>query len=259
MSGGGNGLSGGISTMFDDMNYKQYTSPGMEKLGGLGNGVNGSFDVTGLANALPGGGNDNLNGGIGSVLKGLFGNPNFLTKIAGGMLDGYNSKKNNKALAKATAQAAQTAQTPYDPFAQERPQYQEQLSQLVQNPYADAMVKSQVDNLQREQNIKDAAAGRRSNSLSSAPGVLAEQAKIAQQYVQQLGQLAGANIQPSFAGANTAAQILANGAPNTAGEGDTSGMLAPILYALSSANDPKAKQGDNSSSAMSQILGALFK
>ena len=65
------------------------------------------------------------------------------------------------------------AQNPaLDPFGSQRPFYQQELQRAVTNPYDSPIVRAQVDNLQRMQSIKDAAAGRRSNSLSTAPGIV---------------------------------------------------------------------------------------
>ena len=82
------------------------------------------------------------------------------------------------------------------------------------------MVRSQVENIQRMQDIKDAAAGRRSNQLSSAPGVLAQQAAVAQNYMNSLMTPAGANIAPK---GETIASLLQGGAKY-----DSNGYISPL-------------------------------
>ena len=71
--------------------------------------------------------------------------------------------------------------------------------------------------------LKDAAAGRRSNMLTSSPAVMAEMAKIAQNYQQQMAVQGGANISPS----GGLAQILQSGAT-----ADVNGYLSPLMAML---------------------------
>ena len=134
------------------------------------------------------------------------------------LLEGSQNKK------KATALNKLANSSKLDPFGSQRAFYQQQARQAVTNPYDSAIVKSQVDNLQRMQNIKDAAAGRRSNSLSTAPGVLAEQAKIAQDYLNSMLQAGGSKIDPN----SSAITSAATGAINA----DTAGYTSPLMSAL---------------------------
>jgi hypothetical protein len=148
----------------------------------------------------------------------LFSNPSLMAKGIGALFEGSQNKKMAKNL------NSIANRTPFDPFGSQRPFYQQQLQSTVNDPYNQPMVKAQVDNIQRMQAIKDAAAGRRSNSLSSAPGVLAAQGQIAQQYMNSLMQPAGAGINPNSGGL---AQLLSQGAKY-----DTNGAISPLLQVL---------------------------
>lgn len=148
----------------------------------------------------------------------LFSNPSLMAKGIGALFEGNQNKKMAKNL------NSIANRTPFDPFGSQRPFYQQQLQNTVNDPYSQPMVKAQVDNIQRMQAIKDAAAGRRSNSLSSAPGVLAAQGQIAQQYMNSLMQPAGAGINPNSGGL---AQLLSQGAKY-----DTNGAISPLLQVL---------------------------
>jgi hypothetical protein len=130
------------------------------------------------------------------------------------LLEGYQNKKK--------AAAMQQAAKQIDPWASQRPFYQQQAQQAVTDPYSSPIVKAQIEQLQQAQNIKDAAAGRRSNSLTSSPAVMAEMAKIAQAYQAQMANQGGATIQPSGL-----AQTL--GAASTY---DANGYLSPLAALL---------------------------
>jgi len=80
------------------------------------------------------------------------------------------------------------------------------------------IVAKQIAQLQAVQDRKDAAAGRRSNSLLGSTAVMGEAAKIAQAYQQQMANQGGANIQPS--GLSTVLQSGANA--------DTDGYISPL-------------------------------
>ena len=109
-----------------------------------------------------------------------------------------------------------------DPWASQRPFYQQQAQAAVTNPYDSPIVKAQIEQLQNAQNIKDAAAGRRSNMLTSSPAVMAEMAQIAQAYQAQMANQGGATIQPSGL-----AQTL-----GAAATYDTNGYLSPLSSIL---------------------------
>ncbi len=149
----------------------------------------------------------------------------------------------NKRKAAQLQQLAQTLRTSGDPFGSQRAQYQQALSQAVQDPYSAPIVKNQVDALAQAQAIKDAAAGRRSNSMTSAPQLLAEQAKVAQNYINSLYTPAGANISPNMSGYTQASM-----AGTQAG---VDGYLSPLAAALG--------YNQKSSSNNEALLAALQK
>ena len=158
-------------------------------------------------------------GSISQTLSGLFNNPQALGMAGKGvaaLFEGYQNKKKAAAM-------QQLAKNPaLDPFGSQRSFYQQQAQQAVTNPYDSPIVKAQIEQLQNAQNIKDAAAGRRSNMLTSSPAVMAEMAKIAQNYQQQMAVQGGANIAPS----GGLADILSKGTTY-----DANGYISPILSA----------------------------
>ena len=105
-----------------------------------------------------------------------------------------------------------------DPRASQRSFYQTQAQSAVTDPYSSPIVKAQIEQLQKAQNIKDAAAGRRSNSLTGSTAVLAEAAKIAQAYQAQMANQGGANINPSGSASLLGQAATAN----------TNGYLTPL-------------------------------
>ena len=266
----GSKLSNAYNTDFGNFGNNYYDD--FDSLGGLWNGS--SFSQDALSNITGGGypinndlsrylrdiqdenlrgwgaGTTGSEGSITSALQKLFTNPNLLSKGLGALVEGYQNKKNAKTLTNAANS------TKIDPFGSQRAQYQQELQNTVQNPYSSAIVKSQVDNLQRQQAIKDAAAGRRSNTLSTAPSMLASQAQIAQNYINQLGTLAGANIAPN-------SSAYANLISNAANSG-TNSYTSPLMYALTSALNPNAASksntntNNNNSNYASSLLSFLF-
>ena len=157
-------------------------------------------------------------GSISQTLSGLFNNPQAerAGKGVAALFEGYQNKKKAAAM-------QQLAKNPaLDPFGSQRQFYQQQAQQAVTNPYDSPIVKAQIEQLQNAQNIKDAQAGRRSNMLTSSPAVMAEMAKIAQNYQQQMAVQGGANISPS----GGLAEILSKGTTY-----DTNGYISPLLTA----------------------------
>ena len=112
-----------------------------------------------------------------------------------------------------------------DPFGSQRAQYQTELSNAVQNPYSAPIVRQQVDAIQQAQAIKDAQAGRRSNSATSSPALLAAQAQVAQKYIDSLYTPSGANIGPQ--GLSSLLQTQQQGINS-----GVNGYMSPILSAL---------------------------
>lgn len=157
-------------------------------------------------------------GGAQEYLSKLFANPSFISKGIAALFEGQQNKKMGKRLGQVASNPAM------DPFGSQRPFYQQQLQQSVTNPYDSPMVKAQVSNMQRMQDIKDAAAGRRSNNLSSAPGVLAAQGAIAQNYMNNLMAPAGANLRPD---SGSIAQALSGAAKY-----DVNGSISPLIRAI---------------------------
>lgn len=135
---------------------------------------------------------------------------NTMGQLAAALASGYQNKK----LAGNMQQAAQQT----DPWASQRPFYQQQAQQAVTDPYASPIVKAQIAHLQNAQNIKDAAAGRRSNQLTSSPALMAAMAQVAQNYQKQMADQGGASINPS-----ASAQLLSNAA-----NAQSAGYLSPI-------------------------------
>lgn len=191
-------------------NLNNGVSSGTQDYSGSGNfyGTSPQFQAIDTANPL---------GSISTTLANIFNNPNAMKMGAAGLsalLEGYQNKKK--------AAAMQQAAKQIDPWASQRPFYQQQAQQAVTDPYSSPIVKAQIEQLQNAQNIKDAAAGRRSNSLTSSPAVMAEMARIAQAYQAQMANQGGATIQPSGL-----AQTL--GAASTY---DANGYLSPLASIL---------------------------
>ena len=187
-----------------------------------GNGGSSGFDLSNPSYNYNGAGltqTSNPFGSISQTLSGLFNNPQALGMAGKGvaaLFEGYQNKKKAEAMQKLAKNPA------LDPFGSQRPFYQQQAQQAVTNPYDSPIVKAQIEQLQNAQNIKDAAAGRRSNMLTSSPAVMAEMAKIAQNYQQQMAVQGGANIAPS----GGLAEILSKGTTY-----DTNGYISPLLTA----------------------------
>ncbi len=170
-------------------------------------------------------------GGIQNTLAGLFNNKGFVTGL-GALAEGYQNKKKAAAL----QQMVQQNRQPLDPFGSQRPFYQQQLQQSVQDPYSSPIVSAQVEQLKRAQDIKNAAAGRRSNSATTDPALMAAMAGVAQNYMNSLQTPAGANISPQ--GLSSLMSAQQQGINN-----DVNGYLSPALSALakSSGTDTNTK------------------
>jgi hypothetical protein len=160
-------------------------------------------------------------GGIQQALAGIFSgaqNNPLVGKGISALFEGYQNKKKQAAMNSIASNPA------LDPFGSQRGFYQQQAQQTVTNPYDSPIVKAQITQLQNAQNIKDAAAGRRSNSLTSSPAVMAEMAKIAQQYQAQMAQQGGANFAPN---GSAIAQAQTGGVNS-----GVNGYISPLLTAL---------------------------
>ena len=208
------------------------------------NGGSSGFDLSNPSYNYNGAGltqTSNPWGSISQTLSGLFNNPNALGMAGKGvaaLFEGYQNKKKAEAMQKLAKNPA------LDPFGSQRQFYQQQAQQAVTNPYDSPIVKAQIEQLQNAQNIKDAQAGRRSNILTSSPAVMAEMAKIAQNYQQQMAVQGGANIAPS----GGLAEILSKGTTY-----DTNGYISPLLTAAGYGT--KANALDNLTAEQKKLLG----
>jgi hypothetical protein len=181
-------------------------------------------------------------GGITSILSQLFGGG---SKLLAGLVEGNQNKKKQAAYNNILSSPTKIASnSPFDPFNSERPFYQQQARQTVTDPYSSPIVRNQINEIQRQQNIKDAAAGRRSNMIGSAPGVMAAQAKVAQDYLTQMLNAGGSKIDP----AAKEIAALQTGAANAG----VNGYLSPMSSALG--NMGQSYQNEDT---LGQILAAL--
>jgi len=195
---------------------------------------------------------------ISSVLSNLFnGNSGITGKQLGTIGAALLEGRSNRRMASQIPQAVQQQQqrtSPYDVASagassmganSMRDAMQQKLAAAMTDPYGQPIVKSQVDQIANIQAIKDAAAGRRSNSATSSPAMMAEQAKVAQNYINSLQQPAGAGINPSSQGLEQIIQALKYGA-----QGTTSPMMSALGY----------NTGTNqNSAAMQQIMEMMSK
>lgn len=174
-------------------------------------------------------------GGIQSTLSNLFNSKAGVSGL-GALIEGMQNRKK----ASATNQLVQQMQPAMDPFGSQRAQYQQQLSSAYQDPYSQPIVRDQVAQIQRAQAIKDAAAGRRSNSSTSDPAMLAASAQVAQKYIDSLQTPAGANIGPQ--GLSSLLQLQQSGM-NAGINGMASPMLSALGYNTGTATNSQSMQG----------------
>lgn len=180
---------------------------------------------------------DSVGGSIKNVLSDLFTKGTTSNMVGQGLAalaSGYQNKQK--------ASQAQKIASQLDPWAQQRGFYQQQAKQAVTNPYDSPIVKAQIAQLQKAQNIKDAAAGRRSNVLTSSPAVQAQMAQIAQQYQQQMASQGGANINPAGL-----AQTLQTGA-----NAGVDGYISPIANLFG--NQTQSNTNDKRLEALSKFF-----
>jgi len=202
------------SVGFDQFGGMQAPQEGFGFGGGLGGDVSGFLSqLFGSGGALGGKGGQGLVAGLGALMEG----------------------RQNKQQAKNMQQVVQQQQQRTSPFdvqstgasqmgaSSMRDGMQQKLAAAMQDPYSAPIVKSQVEQIQKAQAIKDAAAGRRSNSATSDPAMMAAQAKVAQEYINSLQNPAGANINPNSQGLEALLQ---------AQKYNTNGYASPIMSAL---------------------------
>ena len=194
----------------DPMGNQVWMNPSGGTVGTMAPG--GSFEPTDkLTPAL---------GGVQNTLANLFNNKAFVSGI-GALIEGSQNKKK----AAMTQQMVRQMQPAMDPFGAQRGQYQQELARTVQDPYSAPIVRDQVEQLKRAQAIKDAAAGRRSNSATTDPALMAAMAGVAQKYMDSLYTPAGANINPSGLSSLISAMQQGNNA-------DVHGYISPLLSAV---------------------------
>ena len=173
-------------------------------------------------------------GGIGNTLAQLFqGNSG---KLIGSGIAAFLEGRSNKQMASQIPQVVaqqQARQSPFDAASTSidptsgRAQAMEAYKQALANPYGNRIVSDQVDALTKAQQIKDAAAGRRSNNATSSPALVAAQAQIAQKYLDSMAQQAGAGINPNMSGLSDLVSALKYGA-----NGYTSPLASAAGYSL---------------------------
>lgn len=177
-------------------------------------GTNFSNPMLDIQNSLP------SMGSVQNTLSSIFNNKGFVTGL-GALAEGYQNKKKAAALQNMVSSMRQ----PLDPFGGQRQYYQQQLQQSVQDPYSSPIVSAQVEQLKRAQQIKDAQAGRRSNSATTDPALMAAMAGVAQNYMNSLQTPAGANISPQGLSSLMSAQQQGINA-------GINGYMSPALSAL---------------------------
>jgi hypothetical protein len=153
-----------------------------------------------------------------SWIQQLMQNPDKMMKGLAALYEGNQNKKYGSALNK-------IAQNPaFDPFGSQRPFYQDQLRSAITNPMQAPIVAQQLKGIQEAQNRKDAAAGRRSNVVGSAPAVMQAQGQVMQNYINSLMQPAGAGMSPN---SSALAQLFQNAAKS-----NTQGYASPAFSAM---------------------------
>jgi len=249
-----------------DFNNPDYSNlDGISSLFQMNQGLNGQTDYSfpGYANyqgmTLPQGQNETTSWGdtltkmLGG-LGGLFSQQSGQRQGAGGLLNSTGlgsvisallTGKQNTQNAAQSKKIIDQQQASTDPFASQRPFYQQQLMQSMTNPYSSPIVADQVNAMKQEQARKNAAAGRRSNSATTDPQLLRAMAEVAQRYQNSLLQPAGAMFRPDMTGFK---ELLAANAQKT------DGYISPLLSALGF-----NQQGNNNSANMESTLGNLVK
>ena len=253
----GNQWSPDINQQQTDYNFPGYSAPD------LGNQGTGENDINWMG-AL-----SKIMGGSGPGQTKQVGNPNagsqdMLTKILGslgglkgmfGLGSALMTGQQNKQSADNTNRIVQQQQARQDPFASQRPFYQQQLQQSVTSPYSSPIVADQLKAMQALQARKDAAAGRRSNTAYGNPALMAEAAKVALADRQSLMQPAGANINPNQIGLQ---DLLG------ASQLQTQGTMSPLMSAIGKIlqdNEIQDRQSSvgNSESTMDNLLKVLSR
>ena len=262
----GNQFSPDINQQQTDYNFPGYSAPDLGNQGASGNDINWMGALSKIMGGASGGpvqtqqvGNPNskpqdmltkILGSLGGVV-GSLGGLKGLSGLASALMTGQQNKKN----AANTNRIVMQQQARQDPFASQRPFYQQQLQQSVTNPYSSPIVADQLKAMQALQARKDAAAGRRSNTAYGNPALMAEAAKVALQDRQSLMQPAGANINPNQIGLQ---DLLG------ASQLQTQGTMSPLMSAIGKilqGNEIQDRQSSvgNSESTMDNLLKVLSR
>lgn len=239
------GVNWNFGSESDGFDFGGQSSVGQQYPDWLQNSVGGTqqYPMSQPAGGMPQIQQQTPTGGTNSFLSQLFSNPNQMGGLLGKGIAALFEGGQNKKMASSMNRIA--SNPALDPFGSQRPIYQQALQSTMNDPYSQPIVRNQVDQLQRAQAIKDAAAGRRSNSLTSAPGVLAAQAEIAQKYMNSLMSPAGANLGPN---GGSIAQALMNGAKY-----DANGYSSPLANVFGYGN----QQSNNNEMLMQQMTELL--
>jgi len=234
---GDNTLAFGPSQEADDSLYNyqsDYPAQGYNNMPGQGNFLSQLF----------GGGNPLPNANTGPAQSG--GTTSFLSQLFGGgskLLAGLMEGKQNKKYASNLNNLSNKIQGASDPFGSQRPFYQQQAMQAVNDPYASPLVRMQTDELLRQANIGGAAHGR-SRIQNLSPALLAEQAKIAMGYQEQMARQGGYQMKPDT---GSMAAALMGGA-----KADANGYGSPLASAFEN-----ILQTNQNQTNLDSILNAL--
>jgi len=167
-------------------------------------------------------------------------------KSLAGLYSAYQGRKQASQLRNAAGQM--------DPFASQRPQYQQLLSESYSNPRAFAQTpesRMQMDALQKQLARLDAKSGRRSQYGARAVQMQTEQAKLLDNYRKGLIQPSGANFGPSAA----QAALLEKSAQ---AQMDASGQLPSVLSQIYQKQDPRYAQTQANVNNLRKQLDKLF-
>jgi hypothetical protein len=167
--------------------------------------------------------------GVQDTLAKIFANPKTWQGLFGGIMD-----DRSRAKARTAADPRRNIQwlqqnTPQDPTKAMRDNAQAAFIQANQDPRSVAIVRDQLNAIQDAQNRKDAAAGRRSNMIGSAPAVLGAQGKVINDYLQNMAQF---RIQPNAAGLSSLYGQGNSQLMDALKGGDIGGLMAAIAKIL---------------------------
>ena len=138
-----------------------------------------------------------------------------IAKLGAALFEGRQNTQQADALNKIAATA--------DPYEALRNQTAAQIKQAQTNPTSISSIQNQINAIQAAQAAKDAAAGRRSNTATSSPAMLAAQSKAVQDYINSLNN--------TLVTTNDALKNSTNVA-TAASKYDTNSYISPLLALL---------------------------